>query len=110
MSSADHLVLGDWNIRCDACGRKLKGSQARQMWNGNQVCQRCWEPRQPQDFVRAIVENPTPPFVRDPADTFLAYGDAIVLETDTTGLTYTVPDQSIEYILLETGTWIISET
>ena len=64
---ADFFRLGDWNARCDRCGRKMKGSELKQTWQGYWVCPEHWEPRQPQDFVRAIVENPTPPFVRDPA-------------------------------------------
>ncbi len=70
--SADYLAVGDWNALCDRCGHKFKGSMLRETWQGYKVCQRCWEPRQPQDFVRAIAENPTPPFVRNPADVFIA--------------------------------------
>lgn len=68
----DYLALGDWNARCDRCGKKMKGSQLRLTWQGWWVCPEHWEPRQPQDFVRTIVENPTPPFVRNPADVFIA--------------------------------------
>lgn len=72
IGTADHLVLGDWNARCDRCGKKMKGSQLRETWQGYKVCPEHWEPRQPQDFVRGIVEHPTPPFVRDPPDLFIA--------------------------------------
>jgi len=65
MSRADYLALGDWNAQCDACGRKRKGSTLRLQWNGLWVCPEHWEPRQPQDFVKAVPEHPTPPFVRD---------------------------------------------
>ena len=49
----------------------MKGSQLQLTWQGYRVCPEHWEPRQPQDFVRAIVEHPTPPFVRNPADTYV---------------------------------------
>lgn len=68
MGRADFLVEGDWNALCDACGRKQKGSTLRLQWNGLWVCPEHWEARQPQDFVKAVPEHPTPPFVRHPAD------------------------------------------
>lgn len=73
MGNADYLRLGDWNARCDRCGRKRKGSELRKQWNGWIVCPEHWEPRHPQEFVRAIKENPTPPFVRNPTDIFTTY-------------------------------------
>lgn len=66
MGSVDYWKPGDWNVRCDRCGRKRKGTELRLQWNNLWVCPEHWEPRQPQDFVRAIVEHPTPPYVRDP--------------------------------------------
>lgn len=73
MGNADYLRLGDWNARCDRCGRKRKGSELRKQWNGWIVCPEHWEPRHPQEFVRAVKENPTPPFVRNPTDVFAKY-------------------------------------
>ena len=67
----DFLDLGNWNARCDRCGRKMKGSDLVETWQGFQVCPEHWEPRQPQDFVRSIQEDPTPPFVRNPAEIFI---------------------------------------
>jgi hypothetical protein len=71
MGRADELRLGDWNARCDRCGAKRKGSELRLTWDNLYVCPEHWEPRQPQDFVRSILENPNPPFVRNPLDTFI---------------------------------------
>jgi hypothetical protein len=67
----DYLALGDWNARCDRCGKKMKGSELRKTWQGFMVCPEHWEPRQPQDFVKSVPEHPTPPFVRNPGDIFL---------------------------------------
>ena len=64
MGRADCLKLGSWNVCCDLCGRKRKGDELLKTWNGLWVCAEHWEPRHPQDFVRAVKENPTPPFIR----------------------------------------------
>lgn len=71
MGDRDYLRLGDWNARCMRCNKKYKGTELQITWDQLWVCRRCWEPRQPQDFVRGIVEHPTPPFVYNPADTFI---------------------------------------
>lgn len=68
---ADYLELGNWNAVCYQCGRKRKASMLRKHWQGYYVCPEHWESRQPQDFVRAIPENPTPPWTQPmPADSF----------------------------------------
>jgi hypothetical protein len=68
---ADHLVLGDWNATCYICGRKFKASQLRKHWRGYWVCEVDWEPRHPQDFVRAVPDVQTVPWAQDPADVLL---------------------------------------
>lgn len=68
MGQADYLVVGDWNARCDRCGKKVKGSTLRQTWNNLYTCAKCWEPRQPQDFVRPVAEDPSVPVHRNPPD------------------------------------------
>ena len=73
MGHADHLVLGDHNAICHECGRKFKASQLRRHWKGYYVCARHWEPRQPQDFVRAVADVQTPAWVQPQvADVFLS--------------------------------------
>lgn len=110
MGQADYLRVGDWNIRCDRCGKKMKGSEARLTWNNLYTCDSCWEPRHPQDFVRSIVEHPTPAFVRDPPDIGLPFADGIVLEDSFGPLPDTTGPFDLERILLETGDWIIAES
>ena len=56
----DYLALGDFNAHCAECGAKFKGSQLRKNWKGFWVCARDWEPRHPQDFVKAVPEKPIP--------------------------------------------------
>ena len=69
---ADHLDLGTWNALCYFCGFKFKANEMRKHWQGFYVCERCWEPRQPQDFVRAIPDKMAAPWAQPvPADSFI---------------------------------------
>lgn len=61
---ADFLRLGDWNAACFRCGRKIKASEAKKTWQNYWVCPEHWEPRQPQDFVRGVPDNPAPPWAQ----------------------------------------------
>ncbi len=72
---ADFLALGDWNAVCYECGCKRKASTMKRHWKGYRVCPEHWEPRQPQDFVRAIPDVQTPPWTQPPpADVFVSSG------------------------------------
>jgi hypothetical protein len=64
MGSADYLLLGDWNVQCYQCGRKVKASKTVRNWQGYRVHPEHNEPRQPQDFVRGIPDNQIPPWVQ----------------------------------------------
>jgi len=82
MSRTSYLAEGDWNAMCSRCGHKFKASMLRKHWQGMWRCPTCWEPRQPQDFVRAIPDVQTPPWVQPwPADTFVDIPDVIVTES-----------------------------
>jgi len=70
---ADRVTLGDWNAVCFECGRKRKASTMKKNWQGYWVCPEHWEPRHPQDFVRALPDNQTPPWVQPPADCFIGF-------------------------------------
>jgi len=70
---ADYLELGDWNAACWECGRKFKGSTMMKNWQGYWVCPPHWEARQPQDFVRGIVDHQTPPWIQNQANEFVQY-------------------------------------
>jgi len=67
---------GQWNVICDRCGFKRKSNDVREEWTGLMVCEECWEPRHPQDFIRSIPDDQTVPFTRpddssiDDADTY----------------------------------------
>ena len=57
MGRADYYNDGNWNAICDECGKKFKFSQLKKRWDGLFVCEREWEPRHPQDFVKGIRDN-----------------------------------------------------
>lgn len=64
---------GDHYVICDVCGFKLRSTETRMRWDKLRVCEKDWEPRHPQDFVRGKrdrqrVPNPRP----EATDTFLA--------------------------------------
>lgn len=61
---ADFLQLGDWNVACSMCGRKRKASTMVQNWQGMWRCPEHNEPRQPQDFVRAVPDVQSVPFAQ----------------------------------------------
>lgn len=55
---------GDWKATCHACGREYLASTMRKSWKGHYVCAKDWEPRHPQDFVRATPERQVPPWTQ----------------------------------------------
>ncbi len=57
---------GDHNAICFECGGKFKASELKKHWKGYYVCERDWEPREAQDFVKAIPDIVTPPWVQPP--------------------------------------------
>ena len=64
MGYRDYYKHGDFNAICDVCGFKYKGSELRKRWDGLMVCDKDWEPRPPQDFIRGINEDTSTPFSR----------------------------------------------
>ena len=76
MGRADYLALNDYNAICDRCGKKFKASELRKDWQGLYVCERDWEPRHPQDFVRGVQDVQTVPWSRPPpAAVFIGFCD-----------------------------------
>ena len=69
--SRNYYTSGQWNLICDVCGKKIKSGKSRHRWDGFVVCEKDYESRQPQDFVRARVDKITVPFTRPrPVDVF----------------------------------------
>lgn len=70
--SNDTFILGDSNAICDCCGFKVKQSALRKRWDGAMVCSADWEPRHPQDMVKARPERSVVKDARpEPAPRFL---------------------------------------
>ena len=104
MSGADYYESGDWNAMCYRCGGKFKASELHKYWAGFYLCSRCWNPRQPQDFVRSIPDNPSPPWTQPwPRDIYTA-GEVIVTESSNSEF------GPLIYIGTEAGTPITTET
>lgn len=57
MAYIQDFILGDSKACCDVCGFDYKQSQLRKRWDGAMVCKADWEPRHPQDFVKARPER-----------------------------------------------------
>lgn len=62
---------GDWNAVCFRCGAQKKASSLKRQWQGYYVCPAHWEPRHPQDFVRAVSDNPAAPWAQPAADVYV---------------------------------------
>lgn len=106
MGSADYQVPGEWNARCSMCGFKRKSSYLVKNWQGLWRCPEHNEPRHPQDFVKAIDDNPAPPWTQPGGQTF-TFGDFIVTEASIVS-----PPGSVDYqyILTEDSYPITTET
>lgn len=69
MGKADQYKHGDHNAICDYCGMKFKASDLKLTWDNYLACKKCWEPRQPQDFVRGKIDRQAvPPHLSRPDD------------------------------------------
>ncbi|MFM9577798.1 hypothetical protein, partial [Streptomyces turgidiscabies] len=70
---ADYYSPGDFNAVCSMCGHKRKASTMVKNWQGLYRCREHDEPRQPQDFVRGIPDNPGTPWAQPPSQTFVYF-------------------------------------
>lgn len=56
-----HYVPGDFYRVCDISGFKIRNGRTRKEWNNLIVWDRVWEARQPQDFVKGVIDDQTVP-------------------------------------------------
>ena len=96
---ADYFDEGTWNAQCYECGRKFKANTLLRHWQGYYVCPEHWEARQPQDFVRNVPDNQTPPWVQVMPTPVYEFGDLLLTESSTTDLW----NANYIYILTETS-------
>lgn len=64
MSRQVYYNKGHWLTICDVCGQRFDNIDMQKRWDGLMVCKKDWEPRQPQDFVRAKVDIQSLPWTR----------------------------------------------
>lgn len=69
MGKRDYFIFDDYNVICDRCGAKFKASECKMEWDNLFVCKWCWEPRQPQDYVRGVKDDQRAPIVRARGET-----------------------------------------
>ena len=87
MSHVPHYIHGDWLADCDSCGKTFHASKLKKRWDGLMVCDRDWEPRQPQDFVKAQLDIQAVPWTRpEPADRFVTPFNPNLFVTNTTSI------------------------
>ena len=74
---------------CDRCGFEYQMGELRKEWTNMMVCagpatNGCWEPRHPQEFVRAVPDNQgvRPNMRPETADVFLNPGDVTAESLD----------------------------
>jgi hypothetical protein len=71
-----HFILGDSKAVCDVCGFHMHQSKLKKRWDNAMVCTQCWEPRHPQDLIKARPETNNVKDARtEPAYRFLAVGE-----------------------------------
>lgn len=112
MSYQSNYIRGSWNCICESCGRLVKAGELRQRWDGFMVDEQCWEPRQPQDFVRGVADYQAPPFTRpEQGDVFVKFSYSELIQGWTqsvvTLLTRVIPMPKIILAITSVSTAII---
>ncbi len=49
-----YFESGSNNVQCQTCKKILKRSDAKRTWQNYIVCQRCYDPKHPNDYPRQI--------------------------------------------------------
>ena len=107
---------GDYLVHCDKCGMRRYASECRLNWKNQLVCDPCFEPRHPQDFVKAIPDDQTVPIARpDVPQTMGETTVAMVASRGATSIVLTsvsgIADKDSIGIVLDDGTvhWTYSD-
>jgi len=64
MSYKPKAISGDYKMQCDVCGFDYRASQMRKRFDGLWVCSKDWEPRHPQERLRARRDKMSVPVAR----------------------------------------------
>ena len=90
--SRNTYILGQWNVICDVCSKKIKSGLAKQRWDGFIVCPEDFEFRHPQDFVRARQDKISVPFSRPiPNEIFIAVNYNFYVDDGYVDVNYITP-------------------
>lgn len=82
MSTPRTYIDGDWHATCDSCGFVFLASKLKLRWDGLRVCEKDFEERHPQDFVKAKADKQTVPWSRpEGPDVFVADALCGILES-----------------------------
>jgi len=66
-----YFKSSQYNAICDRCGFKFKSGELRKDWQGLMVCDKDFETRNQQDFIKIRPEKAIPEWTRPrPQDTF----------------------------------------
>lgn len=80
---------------CDVCGWTYTLNELKKNWKGLMVCDKDFDERHPQDFLRPVREMPPPRDMRpEPEDVFVA-GAGCTLDGRTAYPDYAIPDCAI---------------
>lgn len=81
--SNTYYKSGQWNAICDRCGFEYKSSQLRKTWDGLMVCNKDWEQRNAQEFVRGVSDQQAPSWTRpEPKDGLVQIGYSATISID----------------------------
>ena len=69
----NYYKAGTWNCICQVCGKQVKSDEIVKRWDGLLVCRSDFEPRHSLDFIRAIPERGTVPFVSPEPDDLIIF-------------------------------------
>lgn len=61
---------GTWASICDVCKFRFPSDKLKDRWDGLKVCEKDWETRHPQDFIKVREEVVVPPWTRPETLTF----------------------------------------
>lgn len=53
-----------YKVICQRCGFEYKNWQLQKEWTDLMVCEYCYDPRHPQDYVKAMPDDMRVPYVR----------------------------------------------
>jgi hypothetical protein len=84
MGKADFYKDGVNNVICDQCGKKYKSDALFEQWDGIWTCRKCWDYRNPQEYLKGVVDNTAPQLSRPQApNTFTEGAEALPLPPPT---------------------------